>query len=320
MKKQLLTFGIAVAVALSAAPEKVDFEKIRHWAGTGNNRAALIVQFDAPDESNPGALVWGFRWDDSEEATSEQMMRSIAGAASDLILLHQYTGWMGSTLDGIGYGPSTDAMLEALSFDFDGATEDGRISFGYFNPNTGMGQTSAPGQEALNLVYDAIAAAADTHVIDHPLNAREYGYPAYDYDYWKMAETPSSLWRAGWYEGYWSFWVGEGDTDNLSYSGMGMSSVEITDGQISAWKYTPLTAGADGTTGASTPWLALNYDHFDTASVLEAVYGLDTEKPMTYYRLDGSMAAEAAAGESPSLTPGIYVVRQGERVRKVFVQ
>lgn len=56
--------------------------------------------------------------------------------------------------------------------------------------------------------------------------------------------------------------------EDLGYSGMGMSSVKIYDGQISGWKYQPLSGKPivpgeepDGSTGASTRWSKLAYDH-----------------------------------------------------------
>lgn len=192
MKKLLLnTTLIACAVGLPAVicAEVLDFSKIVHWTGEGDNESALIVQFDEPEETNPGAIVWGYRWPKGEERTSDEMIRAIARESSDLVILVQYTGGMGSTLDGIGYSPDINATLEGVWFDYDSAVDDGNISFGYIFPNTGMGQTSAPGDQARDLSYDAIAAAAESHVIEHPLNAHEYGYPAYDYDHWKLDRT-----------------------------------------------------------------------------------------------------------------------------------
>ena len=51
MKKLLLNSTlIACAVGLPAAicAEVLDFSKIVHWTGEGDNEAALIVQFDEP--------------------------------------------------------------------------------------------------------------------------------------------------------------------------------------------------------------------------------------------------------------------------------
>lgn len=320
MKKSLSLTVIGLLCGFVALPETLDFDKIEHWAGEGPHRAAMVVQFDAAPDINPGAIVWGYRWADGEEATTEAMMRGIAAASDDLILLAQQTGPMGHTLNGIGYGPSAAAMLAALRFDFASAAEDGRISFGYFTPNNGMGQTSAPGQEAENLAADAIADAAQSHVVEHPLSQEAYGYPAYDYDHWLMDDTDRSIWQSGWYDGYWSFWTGDRDMDGLSYSGMGMSSVELVDGEVCAWKFMPIgdSGHADGVTGASTPWLPLNYSHFSGHTDGVATETVNDDKAV-YYRLDGTVAAEADAGTAADVAPGVYIVRRGSETYKVFI-
>lgn len=326
MNKILLS--VIAGTALAAGAHDIEFDKIEHWTGSGSNRAALVVQFDLAESEDPGALVWGYRWDSDTEATSDEMMRRIAEASSDLVLLVQYTGWMGYTLDGIGYGPSTSALLGALWFDYDSAARDGRISFGYLTPNTGMGQTSAPGGDAEGLAMTAIDDAATSHVVEHPLNARIYGYPAYDYDHWKLDESrlpESSLgkahWAAGWYDGYWSFWVGsEGSLDDLSYSGMGMSSVKIEDGQVSAWKYQkldgPVTGGdADGVTGASTKWSAPNYLHFKSPSATLSVDADRLDGTVEIYRINGMRVTI----DEMRMKPGFYIIRSNGESRKVFV-
>ena len=49
----MLLFTLAGAVMA----EKVDFDKIVHWAGTGENRAALVIQFN--DDKDDVAYVRG---------------------------------------------------------------------------------------------------------------------------------------------------------------------------------------------------------------------------------------------------------------------
>ncbi|MFG6392280.1 MAG: hypothetical protein K1V76_08250 [Candidatus Amulumruptor sp.] len=344
MKKRLLKtlFIVSVpAVPLVVCAEVLDFSKIVHWTGEGDQEAALIVQFDEPEATDPGAIVWGYRWHSGEDRTSDEMMREIACDASDLVIFVQYTGGMGYTLDGIGYSPDINATLDGIWFDYDSAVEDGNISFGYIFPNTGMGQTSAPGGAARDLSYDAIAEAADTHVIKHPLNQREYGYPAYDYDHWKLDRSrigvPSvaerSYWRAGWYWGYWSFWIGDrgADIDDLSYSGMGMSSVKIYDGQISGWKYqplggTPIVPGEepDGTTGASTRWGKIAYNHEFIASEAQDTYSDATSVGNAdVYTLGGVKVGTIAADtdlHSLRLAPGVYVIRRGNKASKLLIR
>lgn len=322
MKKQILLTS-AAALALTAGAYVIDWNKIEHWAGEGPNRAALIVQFDEPDATSPGALVWGYRWADGEKPTGETMMREIARASSDMVILIQYTGWMGYTLDGVGYAPDVRTLLSGVSFDLDGAASDSRISFGYFEPNTTMGQTSAPGQEALDLSFDAIAEAGVSHVIKHPLDAATYGYAAYDYDYWRLDKTgfarPDDYrWQAAWYDGYWQYWTGPADTDKLSYSGLGMSSVELEDGMANGWMMVALdgpVGGADATTGASTQWREPNYTHFSSSSAVELPDADDAASPVEIYRLDGTRVG--AAGQ---LAPGLYVVKKGRQTRKIYIR
>lgn len=52
-----------------------NFDDIQFWAGTGTNRAALVIQW--PDEANPTSVVWGYRW--NGEANAQQMMFALAG-------------------------------------------------------------------------------------------------------------------------------------------------------------------------------------------------------------------------------------------------
>ena len=213
MKKSLLLSGIAlIAVCSVMQATKVDFQSIRHWAGTGDKKAALIIQFN--DGKDEVGYVWGYRWDGT--ASGEDMVRAVARASRSLTALVQYTGSMGSTLDGVGL--SQDRVhLSHLEYDFQSAAVEGQVSFGYFEPNTMMGQTTAPGNSTPQLIQNAIEASRTTGIIEHPLNARRYGYPAYDYDFWKLSqdyrEDPELHWQAGWYDGYWSYWLCDTDTD-----------------------------------------------------------------------------------------------------------
>ena len=44
-KNKTLTFVLLSAVVLSANAFVIDWNKIVHWAGSGNNKAAMVVQF-----------------------------------------------------------------------------------------------------------------------------------------------------------------------------------------------------------------------------------------------------------------------------------
>lgn len=352
MKKSLLTGSLAaaaVAIPTLLAAETFDFSKVTHWTGEGSNQAALIVRFNDPvtGDDAAGSIVWGYRWPEGEARTSDVMISEIARASKDLVILIQYTGGMGYTLDGIGYASDVNKMLDGIWFDYDSAVDDGNINFGYVYPNTGMGQTAAPGEgNARDLCQQAIDLALTTHIIDHPLNQLTFGYPAYDYDHWKLATerldatlASTSRWQAGWYEGYWSFWVGGHDFDNdvaqdiddLTYSGMGMSSTPIYNGQISAWKYMFLSGSddyyaADGSTGASTRWGTLAYEHTYPSTDASAAQAVDADSealPADIFTLGGRKVGTVNAStplSRLSLTPGVYVVRRGSRASKLLIK
>lgn len=263
MKKTLLVCLLAASAATSHAVDYVDWvnwDEIEHWAGdpNGEKKTALVIDFQ--DGQDDRAIVWGYRW--NGKATGEDLVRAVASQSSALTVMIQYTGNMGSTLNAVGISIDREE-LDYLHYDFDRAAIGGEVSFDYFTPNTSMGQDEAPGYEAESMCRDAIIRAKETGVIEHPLNAFAYGYPAYDYDYWQLEDgyqgSHEYRWRAGWYEGYWSYWHGPNDYDYLSYSGLGMSSTELVDGDVHAWKYTPLNGG-DGF-GSSGGELAQELDY-----------------------------------------------------------
>lgn len=237
--RHLLLSAVIAAGAVPDSTATVDLDAIRNWAGTGEKRAALVIDFH-DEKGNDQALVWGYRWDGN--ASGEDMIRAIARSSRVLVLMTQYTGNMGSTVNGVGIAADRNELLSYLRYDFDGASSSDKVAFGYYEPETVMGQTSAPGAKTPELVQSAIDAARMTGIIDHPLNFLRYGYAAYDYDFWQLdpvvADSPNYRWEAAWYKGYWQFFTGDADGD-LSYSGLGMSSVQLSDGMVNMWTFAP---------------------------------------------------------------------------------
>ena len=74
-------------------------EMIENWTGEGANKAALVIQWNADNETN--ALVWGYRWDG--EATGEKMIRDIAAADPRFFCMTETGTAYGSTIAGFGY-------------------------------------------------------------------------------------------------------------------------------------------------------------------------------------------------------------------------
>ena len=214
------------------------FDDIQYWVGNGSNKAALVIEWH--DGNRPDAMVWGYRWDG--EATGHNMIVAIAQADPRLVLLTQYTGWMGYPIDGIGYGES---RLN-ISYDLEGAKSEPKNAFKFEPPITNplLGQTSHPEHPAED-VAAAIRQGVQTGVIYHPINAERYGYPSYDYDYWSCSN--GIHWQAGWYYGYWSYFVRSSQTSNFSYSGLGATSRVLTDGCWDAWSWNGNMNTSEGT-------------------------------------------------------------------------
>lgn len=353
MKRQLQTFTLLwlmasfpqvhaeVSVPDAEVPDYiVDWSRIRHWAGEGENRAALIVQFhDDPWEQ---AYVWGYRWNTPKEeydddnmpvVSGETMFRAIAAASIDLDLFTQYTGEMGSTVCGIGYS-ERHSVMDYVKFDFDAARADTKISFNYLTPSGG--QTEAPGMATPEICRAAIEEARITHILDHPLNAAAYGYPAYDYDHWGDEELDDfsidyALWQHGWYDGYWAFLTGNENTRRLAYSGVGMSGVALTDGAVHAWVFTPLDR-SDGeplrNSASVKVTYPLEYDHWElpleTGITSPTIIGNSCEyTPDTavycWYDIQGREVAVTGSPKTPSaLAPGLYVARGCGKTLKIF--
>ena len=82
----------------------------------------------------------------------------------------------------------------------------------------------------------------------------------------------------------------------------------LADGDVHGWKYNNI----DGFTGATSGWLAPNYDHFaDVSGIADINIGYST--PAIYYRMDGTQA-------TGDLIPGIYIKKQGDKTTKILIR
>ena len=256
MRTKLLSLAVGLS-AFTASAHPIDFDLIRHWTGTGNNRAALVIQYNG-DKYGSDAYVWGYRWEDGEKPSGETMMKAICANSSRLSMLTQYTGSMGSTLCGVGYSLNQD-VLKHVFFNFEKAKEFEFINFDYYNVNSFMGQTEAPGDNAPMMAQESIdMAIAGSHYIQHPFDYGKYGYPAYDYDCWDIDEETEEnggvsvyepKWLSAWYEGYWSYWCANSPSQDWMYSGSGFTGRQLTDGSVDGWSFTQFESAMVGGMG-----------------------------------------------------------------------
>jgi hypothetical protein len=221
----------------------ININDIQCWAGSVDpaitpnyiDSAVLVVKWTSrPEIVTDSIYIWGYRWSrisiyndpvygpdtsDVHKYTID-MLRAVANADCRFSVMLQNTSGNNFTAGGFGYNTVTDFRVRVpLEFDSLGAVSDHRINFKYTgSPNCNVGQSVLPydvsGQvnEALTKARAAQTSTTPvetgTGVISHPFNA-DYGYPAYDYDYWHVPAILSQqpfLWQSGWYKGYWSFY------------------------------------------------------------------------------------------------------------------
>jgi hypothetical protein len=117
----LLTTWTSNVVAQSVS----SFEDIQFWTGVGANRAAIAIDWDAFNATDP-ALVWGFRWDGA--ATGEDMLRAVLAADDRLFAKLSEPGPIGISVWGVGYDANDNgqfALSDGTQFDADGVAVTG---------------------------------------------------------------------------------------------------------------------------------------------------------------------------------------------------
>lgn len=182
------------------------FDMIKNWTGEGENKAALVIQWNYDDE--PAALVFGYRW--TGQATGADMLKAVVKNNPRLYALMQYTNVSSPTDPNGGY------TLNGIGWDVD---DDGDIAL----IDTGNG----------NQVYES-----EDGFFEHPRGYKpgQGGSSDYDYDNWKARDT-DDMWGAGWYSSYWSYWVKDNAKDKFSYSSWGVSGRVLENGSWDGWNF-----------------------------------------------------------------------------------
>lgn len=235
------------ALRSARSNQTFSFDSIDFWVGDGEHRAALVLTWHDENKTVPDNMVWGYRWSaDVDTISGLVLFQEVMKADPRLIGLIQYTGSMGHTINGIGYGNG------------------GRSTVGvYFDYTEAQKHNTYP-DDAETLATNAISAGNQTGIIDHPFGApSESGRPIYDYDYWMAPVSSSTHWFAGWYQGYWSYFVRDSYGTNFSYSGYGASSRKVQNGTWDAWSWNSFMGTTSGTEPgdnlvAATPMVWMN--------------------------------------------------------------
>ena len=112
MKKQFTLLLLALLASMSSwasALCDVDFSKIQRWVGEGENKAAMVIQWNDGKDDNR-MLVWGYRWKAGESKTGEDMVLDIAKADPSLTVCASTAGY-GLYITGFGYDINQDGTV-----------------------------------------------------------------------------------------------------------------------------------------------------------------------------------------------------------------
>lgn len=111
-------------------PGSIDFDDIHVWAGEGDNRSALVIQWSVAEARF--AYVFGYRWDSYEQVTSIDMIKAVVPACSRLYGAWTDGGTYGSVINGFGWDPQNDGNFSVTLKDGTvvKGDDDGSISAG----------------------------------------------------------------------------------------------------------------------------------------------------------------------------------------------
>lgn len=110
----------------------VDFDKITRWIGSGSNKSALVIKWnDKKDQDRK--LIWGYRWNTSDNATGESMLRAVATADPYFFLLVYGTTPYGATIGGMGYDLNENGTSYVLNGSAKCKIYDGIVSTNTYN-------------------------------------------------------------------------------------------------------------------------------------------------------------------------------------------
>ncbi|MDR0699472.1 MAG: hypothetical protein LBG28_09705 [Tannerella sp.] len=173
--------------------------------------AYLIIKW-TDHKAIDSVFIWGYRWNANTLHHGIDMLRTVANNDRRLTVLLQYAGQSGHTVGGIGvnqYEEGTFCSRVELDFDLIGARTEGYVDFQYFDsPDCADGQVAVPDMLLVNtLIENAATESRYTGILEHPFGV-EYGYPAYDYDYWSLTGYIQAYqhWQAGWTKnGFWGY-------------------------------------------------------------------------------------------------------------------
>ena len=86
---------------LKSTDISIDASKIKYYVGEGSKTSVLVIRWN--DGRGAENLVWGYKWEDTTEATGEAMLKTIAKADPRFYMLVMGGTQYGSAIGGFGF-------------------------------------------------------------------------------------------------------------------------------------------------------------------------------------------------------------------------
>lgn len=233
---RFLLISSAILMAAGTAQASFSLGDIEFWAGSGEDQAALVVHWSAPEVYNntfmPSPIAdvsyaWGYRFDGT--ATAEDMMLALAAADPHLYILAGGQVGLGMAIVGIGY-------------DYDGDGE-----FGLSDGTS----TYTAADFANGIIDNQAYTSGDTFLPTDDDDLYWGGWYGPNWELWHEQGSNGGFTDAP-DRGSDTYWTGDffsGSHGEWDFSGLGISSLSLEDGSWVGWSVA--AAGLDGTSAGA---------------------------------------------------------------------
>ena len=243
--RRMLLAVAAVAVAVCASAQDV-------FMVQGHERpdiTARMAQMPARAAADEAVEDTDFSFDDIEFWVG-------TGPDSAALVIDWYDDKGGTLVWGYLFDADDDAQNTGYAMMAAVAKADRRFVF--LTHSTNLGNTVA------GIGYDLDESGNIELVYTDPdTKAETYSCPEegivttdeYNYDNWSMTDG-NDHWRAGWYNGYWSYQVKDNRAESFSYSNFGASSRKLVNGSWDGWGYQSFDNPSYSGVIPRAPWTA----------------------------------------------------------------
>ena len=273
MKRILTSLALSGALTLTHA-HAISLDDIQLWAGSGTNRAAMVVEWSVPQSLTNSSvpvpvadktLVWGYRFNGI--ATGTEMLNAVLAADPKLYVVEDNS--FGTFVDGIGYNLNANGIIgisdgSSTNYITNGILTTATVNIDSAHPiNNGdlfWGGLYGPNWEVWNELGDAGGFFSSPN---RGTNA-----------YWTPTDT--TYYSAG-YQGQWEF--AQAGLDNLPLTNGSWVAFSVAAGEYEAATNAPYNLDKHAPVSPDGTYVAYVPRTNDFAFQIISTNGIDTSSP-----------------------------------------